>query len=117
MGEKVAIVGSRGWKDHEMIRDYVYSLSPDDTVITGGAKGADQFAEIYARERGLAVLVFRPDWKQHGKAAGLVRNRQIVDKCDRLVAFWDGQSTGTNHGVGLARDAEKGVIVFRESDA
>jgi predicted Rossmann fold nucleotide-binding protein DprA/Smf involved in DNA uptake len=42
--EIVAIVGSRSWVDYEMVRDYVYSLDETDTVVSGGAKGPDQWA-------------------------------------------------------------------------
>jgi len=113
MCEKVAIVGSREWSDYEIIRDYVYSLDANDTVVSGGARGVDSFAEFYAIERGLDVLIFRADWDQHGRRAGLIRNHDIVQKCDRLVAFWDGKSTGTQHSVRLAREADKPVLLLR----
>ena len=113
MGQRVAIIGSRDWADFEMIRDYVYSLDDDDTVVTGGAHGADQFAEIYARERGLAVIVYRADWAQHGKKAGLLRNHDIIGDADRVVAFWDEASTGTQHGLRLAAEAGKPALVFK----
>ena len=113
MGEMVAIVGSRNWTDHEMVRDYVYSLDEADGVVTGGARGVDQFAEIYARERGLTVIVFQADWNQHGRRAGMIRNHDIVEKCNRLVAFWDGVSPGTAHSVRLAREADKPTLVLR----
>jgi hypothetical protein len=112
VGEKVAVVGSREWTDHLMIRDFIYSLDEDDVVISGGARGVDQFAELYARERGLAVLVFSPAWDTHGRKAGLIRNQDIVDACDRLVAFWDKSSKGTAHALNLARAADKPVLVF-----
>ena len=117
MGEKVAIVGSREWTDHEMIKDYVYSLDEDDTVVSGGARGVDQFAEIYARERGLTVLVFKADWNQHGKRAGMLRNHDIIAAADRVVGFWDGKSNGTQHSIGLAKKAGKHVLVFRSDPA
>lgn len=112
MGEKVAIVGSRAWTDHEMVRDYVDSLSDDDVVISGGAKGVDEWAQIYAEKRGLGTIIFMPNWQEHGRSAGLRRNHEIVGACDRLVAFWDGKSTGTQHSIKLARKAEKHVLVF-----
>ena len=112
----MAIVGSRNWSDFEMIKAYVDSLNDTDTVVTGGARGVDQTAEIYARARGLPVLVFQADWDKLGKRAGMIRNRDIVAKSDRLVAFWDGISTGTQHSVSLARAAGKPCLVLRASD-
>lgn len=112
MGQKVAIVGSREWHDHEMVRDYVHSLDPDDTVVSGGARGVDQFAQIYAEGRGLTTLIFPAKWDQFGKRAGLIRNHDIVKACDRLVAFWINQSNGTRFTIELARKADKPVLVF-----
>ena len=113
MGQKVAIIGSREWADYEMVRDYVYSLDEDDTVISGGARGVDQFAEIYARERGLAVIIFQADWDRLGRRAGMIRNHDIINEADRVVAFWDGKSTGTQHSLRLAAEAKKPVLIFR----
>jgi hypothetical protein len=117
VGQKVAIIGSREWPDYEMVKDYVYSLDEDDVVVSGGARGADQFAEIYARERGLTVLVLRADWDQHGRRAGLIRNHDIINECDRVVAFWDGRSTGTAHSLKLAKEAGKPALIFRTPSA
>jgi hypothetical protein len=38
-----------------------------------------------------------------------MRNQQMVDQCDKVVAFWDGQSRGTKHTVDLA--TAKGIPV------
>ena len=115
MGEKVAIIGSREWADYEMVRDYVESLDEDDTVVSGGARGVDQLAQIYAEDRGLNTIIFPADWNQHGVGAGLLRNQDIVAKADRVVAFWDGVSPGTQYSLDLARRAGKPVLVFRPS--
>ena len=112
MGEKVAIVGSRAWQDHDMVRDYVYSLDEDDTVVSGGAKGVDSWAQIYAEERGLKTLIFPADWDTHGKKAGHLRNHDIVENCDRLVAFWSDGSTGTANSISRARKAGRPVCIF-----
>lgn len=113
MGENVAIVGSRNWPDHEMVRDYIYSLDEDDTVVSGGAKGVDQWAHYYAEKRGLTTLIFPAAWSHYGKKAGLLRNRDIVNACDRMVAFCLDESLGTSHSIKLARNAGKPVLVLR----
>jgi len=112
VGEKVAIVGSRSWTDYEMVRDYVYSLEVDDVVVSGGARGPDEWGQIYAEERGLDTLIFPADWKTHGRRAGMLRNRDIVKACDRLVAFWDKASKGTANSIALARSAGKPVLIL-----
>jgi hypothetical protein len=44
-------------------------------LIHGGARGVDRFADEFARERGIEVLVIRPDWIL-GKGAGLAANNE-----------------------------------------
>lgn len=91
---------------------YVDSLGPDDVVVTGCARGVDEMARISADQLGKAFVVHRADWDAHGKAAGPLRNKQIVEDCDRVVAFWDGVSRGTRSTIRLANDAGKPVELF-----
>ena len=112
MGQSVAIVGSRDWPDEGAVRDYVYSLDLDDTVVSGGARGVDTIAEIAAIERGLAFLKFVPKWDLYGKSAGMIRNKDIVKASDRVVAFHHNGSKGTALSIQLAKDLNKPVIVF-----
>ena len=95
-----------------MVEDFVRGLSNREEIVSGGAAGVDSIAEKAATKTGKAVKVFPADWKRHGKAAGFIRNQQIVDYCDELVAFWDGVSHGTEHSIKLAREAGKPVTVF-----
>ena len=105
---RVAVVGSRTIKAFDFA---LVGAVAGDTIITGGAVGVDSFAEAEARARGLAVEVIKPDYKTYGRAATHVRNRAIVDKCDRLVAFWDGQSKGTKGTVDYARRKGKPIAI------
>ena len=73
------------------------------------AKGADTIGEQYAHERGYTVERFPADWQQYGKAAGPIRNRQMVDNADALIVFWDGQSAGTRNMIMMAK--KKGLAV------
>ena len=61
-------------------------------MITGGARGPDQWAEEAARSRGLAVVVYKPDLegvRARWEAADrhYARNQLIVDETDRIIAF------------------------------
>lgn len=114
---KVAIVGSREYADLNEVVKYVSSLPPDTIIVTGGAKGVDQAAEAAARSHGLKVIVHLAKWDVYGKSAGHIRNRTIVDDCDRLVAFWDGTSPGTKGGISLASKAGKLEKVFRDKNS
>ena len=85
---------------------------PDMRFVSGGARGVDKFAERLARARGMDVRVIQPDWDTHGKRAGYLRNREIVEACQWVVAFWDGESKGTKHTIDLALKAKLHLTVF-----
>ena len=108
---KIAIVGSRNWTDEQAVIDYVNKLAPHDTVISGGARGVDTFAEHAARRRGLEFKCFPANRARSGTSAGFRRNAEIVAAADRIVAFWAG-SLGTAHTIRLAQEAKKPVDVF-----
>ena len=109
MGERVAIVGSRGFKVLERVEEYVRWLPDGTVVISGGAYGVDQAAARAARARGLEVVEILPQWGKYGRFAALHRNGEIAAACDRMVAFWDGKSRGTWDSILKARALGKRV--------
>ena len=113
MNERVAIVGSRGWRDLGAVKSLIASLPDDAVVISGGALGVDSAAELFALSRGLTTLVYTPDWEKHSRKAGYMRNRTIVENADRVVAFWDGKSKGTQHTINIAKELGVPCEVYR----
>lgn len=111
-GQRVAIVGSREYPDMEEVRRFVRLLPEGTVVVTGGAEGVDNEAITAAHEVFLSVEIHWPDWNTHGKAAGPLRNTTIVKDCDKLVAFWNGYSSGTSDVIEKARRAGKLDKVF-----
>lgn len=111
---RMAIVGSRDFKRLDKVRQFVNHLDYDVVVISGGAHGVDRAAEEAAFDKGLRIMIFRAQWNAFGKQAGFVRNREIVDHADELVAFWDGKSKGTAHSIKLARQKGIPVLVIDE---
>lgn len=109
---KVAIVGSRDYPRLELVRMAVKHLTPEDTVISGGARGVDSEAAAAAKRNGIPLIVFLADWEKYGKRAGFLRNTQIVEACDVVMAFWDGKSRGTMDTVTKARAAGKPVYLY-----
>lgn len=109
---KVAIVGSRKYPDPGEVARLVNSLPSNAVVVSGGAEGPDSLAVQVARERGLAHQVFPAKWETLGRAAGLIRNGDIVQACDRLVAFWDLKSRGTKDTINKALQAGKVVTIY-----
>ena len=106
---KVAIVGSR--KVNPTGEMFALNIPAGVTqIITGGAIGADQAGEKYARKNKIPVEVIKPDYKKYGKAAPHVRNAEIFQKADFIVFFWDGLSRGT---LSVLKMAEKKGKPFR----
>ena len=123
---KIAVVGSRKFKALYLVIDYIERLPKDTTIVTGGARGVDQTAEKIARNRGLAVEIYKPDWKNidhpdakvkknkygyYDARAGVRRNRTIVEVADKVVAFWDGISGGTAYTIRYAKETGTSVEV------
>lgn len=123
---KLAIVGSRTFNDFELLNEVVRSCFLSEfmpyhveAIISGGAFCADAIAKRWAMInsvdtedfKAVEYFEFLPDWETHGKAAGFIRNKQIVDACDMVLAFWDGKSKGTEHTIKLARQAKTPTFI------
>ena len=89
---KIAVIGSRNLCV-ENLEDYLPSGCTE--IVSGGAKGIDACAATYAEARDIKLTEFLPQYSVYGKAAPIVRNKQIVDYADSVLAFWDGKSKGT----------------------
>ncbi|MDR3174961.1 MAG: DUF2493 domain-containing protein [Desulfovibrio sp.] len=98
------IFGSRGITD---MREVDEALAHSGVagriteVVSGGARGVDSLARLYARERALPFTLFAADWEKYGKRAGPMRNMKMADYADFGIAVWDGSSLGTAHMIGL----------------
>lgn len=78
-------------------------------VISGTARGADQIGEEWAAAHRVPVERFPADWNRYGKRAGYLRNVQMADRAEALIALWDGDSQGTKHMIDIGR--AKGLLV------
>lgn len=107
---KLAVIGSRGI-DEVALEQYLPREVTE--LVSGGAKGVDACAARYAREHGIALREFLPEYARFGRAAPLRRNEQIVAYADEVMAFWDGRSKGTAHVVALCRRLGKPITVIR----
>ena len=84
-----------------------------DAIVSGGAKDADTYAREFAERKGIRLIEHLPDYKKYGRGAPLVRNRQVIDCCDEVLAFWDGKSKGTKYTIDYAKKMGKPVRVIR----
>jgi len=108
---KVAVVGSRNFVNYELLSDKLKFLTGTDTIVSGGAKGADSLAARYAAENDVNLKMFPAEWEKYGRSAGYKRNVQIVDESDSVIAFWDGKSKGTEHSINIAKKQRKHVLI------
>ena len=121
---KMIIFGSRTFTDYEkfsdVLEDFMSSIDDNgdyvEAVISGGAMGTDQMAERFFKEREVEPTVIKPDYARYpGNLAPLKRNEEMVKLVDNntaCVCFWDGESRGTLHMLGLLVQAGYPVNVF-----
>ena len=117
MAKRVLICGSRFFTDIEAVRALVATFPPDTVVIHGAAPGADSYAAACARMVGLEVEPYPAKWTEHGKAAGPIRNTQMLveGRPDIVYAFAGGpleNTTGTKNMVEQSKAAGIETVVF-----
>ncbi len=103
--KKIIIAGSRLFNDYELLKkeldNYIAEeklASKDIEIVSGHCRGADILGEKYAKEHGINVKYFLPDWDTYGRSAGPIRNAAMAEyiKDDGfLFSFWDGESKGS----------------------
>ncbi len=102
MVKRVIVTGGRNYSDVLTLRRALGEISrvwPRFVLVQGGAAGADKIAREWSG--GVDCETWRADWKQHGKAAGPIRNKEMLDHgADLVIAFPGGK--GTANMVGLA---------------
>lgn len=115
---RILCCGSRDWDDPKLIATILDGLHIHHgplLIIEGGATGADHYAGQWAKNQDQKHVVFRADWNLHGKAAGAIRNKEMLDegRPDLVVAFSDDleNSKGTRDMVTKATHAHVQVIV------
>jgi hypothetical protein len=114
---RTIVAGSRGVVDPRIVAAAMaqakeQGIAPT-SVVSGTARGVDQLGEQWAEDRHLLVHRYPADWDRYGKRAGYVRNKEMAENADALVAVWDGISRGTKHMIDLARWLGLPVYVHR----
>lgn len=101
---RLLICGDRHWEDKNLIKDAILVLPVlPEVIIEGEAPGADRLAREVARGLAIPILPFAANWKRYNKAAGPIRNKQMLIEGRPTVvwAFHDNfvQSRGTRDMV------------------
>lgn len=108
---KVIIAGSISLTGYALVNEAVLESGFEITeVFSGAANGIDKSGERWASLNGISLRVFYAAWEKYGKRAGPIRNKQMVEEADVLIAIWDGVSPGTKNVIEEAN--KKGIPVF-----
>lgn len=110
---RVIIAGGRDLNDYDLLCtkcDRIVLRRKPTAIICGEARGADLLGKQYAHQHRIEVLSFPAEWNIYGSRAGYLRNEEMADHADALVAFWDGKSKGTKH---MIQTAEKRGLLMR----
>jgi len=112
----VLICGDRNWTNTQSILAKLHRFHPDrDTIMHGAARGADSIAGRLANDLGFPVRAYPADWSKYGRAAGPIRNKQMLDQNpDLVLAFHPDitKSKGTGNMVKIAKAKGTPVEVF-----
>lgn len=101
---RVIIAGSRSINSYIRVECAIHDSGFVITeVLSGCASGVDRLGELWAQYANIPVRRFPADWDQYGKRAGYLRNEQMAQNADALIAVWDGTSRGTAHMLKLAQ--------------
>ncbi len=111
----LAIVGSRELTNYSWFKAHVEAFISEhgkpDLIVSGGARGADTLARIYAEEKKIPIQEFIPNWKI-GKCAGILRNTDIINASTHVIAFPSKEGRGTQDSIKKATDGGKELKVI-----
>jgi len=110
---KVIIAGSRTITDYNLIKSAVEKSGWFDKIteiISGCARGVDQLAIRFAKEHNIPVAKFPADWDKHGRGAGYIRNAEMGEYGDALIAIHRDNSKGTANMIKVMEN--KGKLIY-----
>lgn len=110
---KVLVCGGRDYSDRERVNavlDKLHTEATIETIIEGGARGADRLAREWALSLPVQVETYEADWGAFGSFAGPMRNKVMLaeGEPDLVIAFPG--SAGTRDMVRKARKAGVEVV-------
>lgn len=111
---RVIIAGGRDFDDFRFLCKKCMAKLQNKTevvIVSGTAKGADQLGEKFAKFIGYEIKQFPANWEL-GLIAGMLRNREMAEYADALIAFWDGKSKGTKNMIEEAQKRNLQVAIY-----
>lgn len=118
---KIIIAGSRNiTQKNKVFASIFYGLASFVTeninplknleIVSGCCRGVDKIGEEFADFFKIQKRLFPADWDKYGKRAGYIRNTEMANYADALIAIWDGESKGTKMMINIAK--EKGLKIY-----
>lgn len=91
---RLLVCGGRDFNDQAFLDTKLSEVAPS-IICHGGAQGADRLAGEWARRFNIPCAVYPAKWKEHGRAAGMLRNQTMLTdfKPDAVMAFPGGKGT------------------------
>lgn len=98
MSRRILVCGGRDFEDRAFlfhVLSAAHALEPFSVLIHGDARGADRMAGRWAKLNNIRVLEFPAQWVKHGKAAGPIRNSEMLalSQPELVIAFPGGDGT------------------------
>jgi len=127
---KVLVCGGRAYSDYAYVElilaglvaeaSAFFRMEADEVHVIfacGAAHGADMLATQFAKKHGHKIKLYPADWKTHGRSAGPIRNKHMLDdfKPDMIVGFPGGN--GTEHMCKIGQEAGIPVRQWRVTES
>ena len=113
---KIIVAGTRTFQDYDLLNKKMHEITAYQYAVTeivsGCSAGADTLGAYWAQVNNIPVKFFQADWESLGRKAGPIRNSEMAEYADVLIAFWDGESRGTLDTITKMKALQKPVIVI-----
>lgn len=76
--KKILVTGDREWDDIKRVVEVLETYRPGTILVHGACRGADIICAAVGEALGFEVRPYPADWDTHKKAAGPIRNRQML---------------------------------------
>ena len=111
---KIIIAGGRDFNNYNILDKVISKIVniEKDIIISGAARGADSIGADWAKKHSVPVKMYHANWDRYGKSAGYIRNAEMGENADALIAFWDGKSKGTLNMIKTMQLNKKPYRIF-----
>jgi hypothetical protein len=93
---KLVCTGGRDYEDHNMVADLLTTLKPEEVYVGDCSTGLDKLVVEVCQDYSIPCRVFEARWDEHGRAAGPIRNQEMIAAADSealVLAFPGGRGT------------------------